>query len=396
MNQKNINSFEDRLFLDDAIVRKVGFNPYYPVIQSGLSDPLVIGGKNYIDLASNNYLGLAQDIRVKKAVWSAVEKYGVSMCGTPVATGYTDLYRRIGNRLSEFIGLPESVIYPSCYQANNGLFNAIVRTGDIVIIDRGAHSSLMEGVKTAGCKIRPFLHNDPDHLEDQLIKSQGATQVFVVTESVFSTEGSVAPFKEIYELCCRYGAVPVIDDSHGIGVIGKSGRGILEYSGITGYQGFYTASLGKALANIGGLISGPEKYLGYLKYFSSHLVYSTAIQPSVLAGTEKVLDIIEEEFSYLRQKMFRYKTILSNALIQSGWSLTGSITPILSIKSNTSENTIKVAKLLFDNGILSTPFIYPSVQVNQGRVRLICGCNIKEDSAYIAASIFKSIFPELI
>ena len=147
MDRNYINYLEKRLFLDDTILSEIGFNPYYPVLQSGLDDPIVIGGRNYIDLASNNYLGLAKDERVKKAVCCAVEKYGVSLCGTPIATGYTDLYRRVENKISDYLGLEKSVIYPSCYQANNGLFNTIVRAGDIVIIDKGAHSSLMEGIK---------------------------------------------------------------------------------------------------------------------------------------------------------------------------------------------------------------------------------------------------------
>lgn len=393
MEPQEINSLNRRLVLDDSIIKGIGFNPYYPEIQSGLDDPIVIDGRNYIDLASNNYLGLANDLRVKEAAKLAIDKYGVSMCGTPIASGYTDLYKRVENTLSEYLGLEKTIIYPSCYQANNGLFNVISKKEDVVIVDRGAHSSLLEGIKAVGCIIRPFLHNNLDHLESQLKKIIGSSQIFVVTESVFSTEGSIAPFSNIYELCTKYGAIPVIDDSHGIGVIGKSGKGILEYAGISDYQGFYTASLGKALANMGGIISGPKKYLDYLKYYSSHLVYSTAILPSILAGIEKVIEIIECEFSSLSERMWNYRNRISNALKKSRWLLTNSITPIISIKTGTTESTLRLTKTLFNVGILSTPFIYPSVQINQGRIRLIAGSNLKEESIDKVSSILKKITP---
>ncbi len=384
-------TLSERLKLDDSLARKIGFNPYYPEIQSGLDDPIVINGRNYIDLASNNYLGLANDPGVKEAAKSAIDRYGISLCATPIASGYTDLYKRVETKLSDFVGLEKTVIFPSCYQANNGLFNAIVRKDDVVMVDRCAHSSLLEGIRVTGCKIRPFLHNNLNHLEQQLKKINHQQQVFVVTESVFSTEGSIAPFREITGLCRKYDAIPVIDDSHGIGVLGKSGRGILEYEDITDYQGFYTASLGKALANLGGMISGPEKYMDYLKYFSSHLVYSTAILPSVLAGVEKVLEIIINEFHVLSRKMWDYSYRIANALIESGYDLTNSITPITSVKAGHSENTIRIAKTLFNKGILSTPFIYPSVQFNEGRVRLIAGANLKEESIDRASDIFKNM-----
>ncbi|MCK5464626.1 MAG: pyridoxal phosphate-dependent aminotransferase family protein, partial [Bacteroidales bacterium] len=160
-------SFTERMFVDYSIVKKIGYNPYYPEIQSALDDPLVIDGKPYIDLASNNYLGLANDPRLCKAAKAAIDKYGISMCGTPIASGYSDLFRKVEILLSDFLGLEKTLIYPSCYQANNGIFTAIMKDDDIALVDRSAHSSLLEGIKATGCKIRPFLHNNLDHLETQ-------------------------------------------------------------------------------------------------------------------------------------------------------------------------------------------------------------------------------------
>ncbi len=377
--------------LNEDLARKTGFNPYYVNVQSGLNDSLIIDGEEFINLASNNYLGIANDKRIKEATINAINKYGLSLCATPIALGGTDLYKNLSQKLSDFVKLESSIIYPSCYQANNGLFSAIANKNDVIIIDQFSHSSLVEGARTVGCKIRPFLHNNLDSLEKNLKNSLNYKQIFVVSESVFSTEGSIAPFAEIVELCEKYDAIPVIDDSHGIGVIGKNGKGILEHAGITDYQGIYTASLGKSIANLGGMISGKKTFIKYLKYNSPHLIYSTSITPSILAGIEKAICIIEEEFEVLGNKMWKYRNKLRNALIKLGYDVRSSSAPITSIVTGTSVETLLFAKKLYAKNILATPFIYPSVPENQGVIRLIAGANLEEKTIDRAIQIFKEI-----
>ena len=383
--------FYDAHILDDRVARVAGFNPYYPNIQSGLDDPIIIDGKEFINLASNNYLGLSCDPRVIEAAVEGVKKYGVSMCATPVASGYSDLFREAEEKLSEFAGVEDSVIFPSCYQANNGLFQAIAGTDDLILIDRFAHSSLIEGIKVVGCKYRPFRHNDVNHLEEILKKSSRFNQVFVVTESVFSTEGSIAPFKEINNLCEKYDAIPVVDDSHGIGVIGENGKGILEYSGITKYNGIYTASLGKALAASGGMVGAKKSLIHYLRYSVSHLIYSTAVLPGSMSALLTVIQIIQNEFQPMAVRMWDYSRQISDALMLSGILLTNSSTPIRSICSGNSVETLKLARKLYELGILTTPFIYPSVPENEGRIRLIAGANLKISSIDYVVRCFSKL-----
>lgn len=391
----DLQKFYQTRILDDSVAREAGFNPYYPVIQSGLDDPVIIGGKPFINLASNNYLGLASDTRLADAAVEGIRKYGVSMCATPIASGYSDLYRQAEEALAEFIRLEDSLIFSSCYQANNGLFKVIAGRGDIILFDRFAHASLVEGIRSADCDNRPFRHNDLDHLEKILQHSSGFTNIFVATESVFSTEGAIAPFREMYTLCIRYGAVPVVDDSHGIGVIGANGRGILEYAGITDYQGIYTASLGKALAVNGGMVGGKSTLINYLRYFTSHLIYSTAVTPSSLNALLRVLQIINSEFKEISGRFWSYKNRLAGALKNNGYQLTASQAPINSICAGNSLQTLKLAKVLYREGILATPFIYPSVPEQSGRIRLIAGANLKESSIDKAISIFADIREEI-
>ncbi|SDG97465.1 aminotransferase class I/II-fold pyridoxal phosphate-dependent enzyme [Desulfosporosinus hippei] len=383
--------FYKRLWVDESLAEVTGYNPYYLSVNSGLNERLLVNGCKMIDLASNNYLGLATDTRVKQAAIEAVQKYGVSLCGTPIATGYIDLFQRLEEELSSFVGLERTVILPSCYQANNGLFSCLAGSEDLIVVDRLVHSSLIQGIKAAGCKIRPFLHNNLNHLEGILQRSSSYRQVFVVTESVFSTEGSLAPFKEIVELCEKYGAMPIIDDSHGIGVLGKSGQGILEEQKIEGYKGIYTASLGKALANSGGMISGEKRVIDFLKYYCSHLVYSTALSPAVLAGISAVLDIIRVEFAGIKHRLNSYQRQIHESLSEGGFEVAACEAPINSIETGSKEVTFILAQKLYDKGILSTPFIEPSVPLNQGRVRLIAGAGLSQGTVNEAVAIIKRI-----
>lgn len=387
----DIRSFYREHQLNDTVARQAGFNPYYPLIRSSLDDPLIIDNREFINLASNNYLGLSNDPRVVTAAISGLEEYGVSMCSTPVAAGYSELFRRAERALSRFSGLEEALIFPSCYQANNGLFQAVVHPEDLVIVDRFAHSSLVEGIKTCGCRYRPFRHNDVAHLEDILERSRQYSQVFVVTESVFSTEGSISPFREINDLCLRFGAIPVVDDSHGIGVIGLTGRGILEHSGIRDFQGIYTASLGKALSTAGGMIGGKKQLLDYLRYNVSHLLYSTALLPAALMALLRVLEIIDTEFPAISSRFWNHTRVLSEGLLESGYRLTGTGTPIVSLITGDSVETLLLAKAMYAHKVLGTPFIFPSVPEKEGRIRLIPGANLKPESIDRAVGIFHEI-----
>ncbi len=381
----------ERLRVEESLVEQTGFNPYYLEINSGLEDKLLAKGQSFINLASNNYLGLAADERVKEAAIRSVEKYGVSLCGTPIATGYIDLYKKLEQELSSFIGLEDAIILPSCYQANNGLFLALARKEDLIIVDRNAHSSLIQGIKAVGCKIRPFLHNNLEHLAGILQRSHKYRQVFVVTESVFSTDGTIAPLKAIIDLCEEYQALPIVDDSHGLGVLGSGGRGILEEQQIPDFPGIYTASLGKALANAGGVVGGRKELIKYLKYYCPHLVYSTALPPAVLGGLEAVLDIIKTEFPLIKKRLYLYKQLINEALIEADFSVIPSKAPINSLNTGSKENTFLVAKRLYEEGILATPFIEPAVPIKQGRVRLIAGANLSQGTIEEAIAIIEGL-----
>jgi 7-keto-8-aminopelargonate synthetase-like enzyme len=363
---------------DLSLADRVGFNPYYQKMTRDSRGKLAIGASHYFDLASNDYLGLATDLRVKTAMVEATQQYGSSFCGTPIAAGYASILAELETALADLVGLESAVIFPSCYQANTSLFATLADGRDAIIVDHYAHASLIQGITMSGARIKPFLHNNLDHLEKQLAQTSGFRRVYVVTESVFSTEGSISPFDAMVALCGRYNATPVIDDSHGIGVIGKNGRGVLEHLAIHDFEGIYTASLGKALANTGGVIAGKREYIEYLKYSCAGLIYSTALVPASAAGLLASVAIVRNTFPAIGKRMWTNHRNLVSCLVKAGFTLSRGEAPIASVRCGSPERTVTLAKLFFDNCILSTPFIPPSVPPGQGVLRLIVGAKTDE------------------
>ena len=363
--------FKFELEEEDKLVKRLKCNPYYQKIDSGAELYVKINGENFLNLASNNYLALAQHPEIISAMKSALDRYGASMCGTPVACGNADIYQQATERFAQLLGLEAAILYPSCYQANVSAVRALVKPADVVFVDRNAHSSLIEGIKASGCKIKPFRHNDLEHLQELIGKSTGYANRFVATESVFSTEGSIAPFADIYRLAMEHEVIPIIDDSHGIGVIGKTGKGILETQNIHGYEGIYTASTGKALGVSGGFVCGSNRIIEYLKYSSQGLLYSTAIPPALIAGTIAALEIISREGSRLVNILAENKSYLWDKLHEQGFRVLNGEASICSLLAGSTENTFRIYQALLSAEILTTPFIYPSVAKNKGVIRMI-------------------------
>ena len=359
------------------LVEELNYNPYYNVID----------GDGYIDLASNNYLGLAWAEATKRAAAEAVMRYGTSMCGSPATNGYIGLFRTVEKRLAEFLGLEDALIFPSCYQANTGMIAALAGEGDAIIVDTRAHSSIMQGLKGVLCKVYPFRHNDVGHLEKILSRSGAHAHRFVVTDSVFSTDGDLAPIGAIVDLCARYDAVPIVDDSHGLGVLGKTGRGALEHFGIEKFGGIYTASLAKAFANNGGVLAGSFKTLEYLRIGCSHLVYSTAVPPAILGGLLGALDAIEKDFAQLGKKMWDYRRRIRSSVTEAGMRLLDGASPINSVLTGNVRNTLLLSKALYEKGVLSMAFIEPSVPQGECLVRLVASAGLDESQIERACEI---------
>lgn len=368
-----------RLDVDLRLADELRFNPYYPEVEGRKDGKVRIGDRWLVDFASNDYLGLAASDDLKKVYSDSISRYGVSLCGTPIAAGGNRVLREMERRFAAFVGCEDAMTFPSCYQANVALFRAVCTKDDVICIDHFAHASLVEGAKAVGCRIMPFKHNDCDHLEKLLKRGGGTGCTFVVTESVFSTEGAIAPFADIHELCEKYGAVPVIDDSHGIGVIGENGRGVLNSFGLDIFDGIYTASLGKAFANSGGIIAGNKKVITALRYHCSGSMYSTAVPPAVAAGVLHVLDVLKQKYRTLRDVLAGNVQTVKETLDRKGFQRADGIAPIISLKCGSIRSTLICARSFFENGMMVTPFVEPSVPPGKGVVRIIPGAAVSTE-----------------
>ncbi len=367
------------LKVDVSLARELGFNPYYAELEKGLGKPARLAGREVLDLASNNYLGLANDPRVLNAARQALDENGLSLCGTPIATGSNRIYNQLCRSLEQFSGLGRALLYPSCYQANMGLFTALAGKQDVVLVDQFAHASLLQGIASLGCKVMPFLHNDMDHLRKLLSRVGSYRRVLVVSESVFSTRGTICPLAKLHALAEEFGALAVIDDSHGIGVLGNRGRGILEHEEIPSYSGIYTASLGKALAGQGGVVAASCELMEYLGYANAALIYSTALAPPMIGGLLEALRILDSEFPARRARLETNRNQLLASAHRAGLKTVYGRAPIVSILQGSDRATLLLARELLSRGVFSTPFLPPSVPPNKGVVRMIAHAGLTAD-----------------
>lgn len=378
------------LRVDKTDVERAGFNPYYRKVESGLGRKVIIEGKELIDLGSNDYLGIANSNALKKVASEALEKYGVSMCGTPIVIGQTDINRDLEKRLAEFLGTEDALIFPSGYQANIGVFQTLAKKEDIIIADKFVHSSLHSGIALSKAKTRLFNHNDISDLENLLKKSHEFNNKFVVVEGLYSTEGDITPLNKVLELSQEYNAFVVLDDAHGIGVLGSKGKGTTEYFDCLGKVDLITGSLGKAVGCFGGFIATNSEVADVLRYKNGSLIYSTALPPYISAASLKSLEIIERS-NKRRKQIMSNKQKLYDALNKQGYILTPSSTPLFSVITGTNYETAKLSRKLYENGVYGTAFLVPSVPEGRALIRLIPNANLTEDDLNKTISAFGKI-----
>jgi len=383
------------LSVDKSVVENLNFNPYYRLVESGLGREIAIENKKFISLGSNDYLGLANNEIIKKEAIKIIEEYGMSMCGTPIVIGQTKINRDFELKIADFLKQDDAILYPSCYQANLGIFQLLTKEDDIIIADENIHSSLITGCKLSNTKLRFFPHNNMKSLEGILKNSLERGIRFIVIEGLYSTEGNIAPLDQITNLARQYDAFIIADDAHGIGVLGREGRGILEKYDAYNDVDLITGSLGKALGLFGGFLAGREKLIDYFRYNSSMYFYSTALPPYIAAAGMRAIDFVKTH-NDLRIKIWGYKDKLFNALKNMGYRLTKSETPLFSILFTDSYQTIKMAKFLFERQIYVVPFIPPSVPKDSPRIRLLPAAYLKNEDIDRVIEVFGKLKSEYV
>src|SRR4051812_708163 len=308
----------DRLEILTA-AREADIVPYFRLIESQAGPVVEMEGRETIMLGSNNYLGLTGDERVKSAAREALEHYGTALTGSRLMNGTIPLHVELEREIAEWMQTEDAIVFTTGYQANLGAIGTILEPGDTVICDSGDHASILDGCRLSGAKLRPFRHNQMDKLEKMLDRAGGdGGGVMVVVDGVFSMEGDVCTLPPIVELCGRYGARLMVDEAHGVGVLGARGAGACELFGLEDEVDLRMGTFSKSLASCGGFIAGSTEVIEYLRFSSRSFIFSASGVPASIGAALAALRIIRSEGPALFERLLGNAEYLREGLRRLG------------------------------------------------------------------------------
>ncbi len=326
-------------------------------------------GREVLNLCANNYLGLADHPKVKTAAAAALERWGYGVASVRFICGTQTLHRELEEAISAFLGTEDTILYSSCWDANGGLFETILGPEDAVISDALNHASIIDGIRL--CKAQKFRYttNDLADLEAKLIEAKGARVKLIATDGVFSMDGFIAPLKEICDLADKHGAVVMMDDSHGVGFLGRTGRGTHEYRGCQGRVDIITGTLGKALGGAsGGYTSGRKEVIDILRQQSRPYLFSNSLAPTIAATTLAILQLLNES-TELRDQLMANAAYWRKGLAELGFTLQPGEHPIVPVMLGDAVLTQKFAAALLEHGVYAVGFFFPVVAHGKARIR---------------------------
>ncbi|MBI4690636.1 MAG: pyridoxal phosphate-dependent aminotransferase family protein [Nitrospirae bacterium] len=344
-----------------------GLYPYFRVIESAQDPEVVMNGKKMIMIGSNNYLGLTNHPKVKEAAIDAVKKYGSGCAGSRFLNGTLDIHVELENKLARFMRKEAALVFSTGFQVNLGVISALIGKDDIVIIDKMDHASIIDGCRLSYGEIKKFRHNDMADLKRVLEENNGRGKLIVV-DGVFSMEGDIANLPEIVDLAKKYKARTMVDDAHGIGVLGKSGRGTAEHFGLEEEVDLLMGTYSKSLASIGGFIAGSENTVHYIKHFARSLIFSASPPPASIAAVSAAIDIIENE-PERRERLWENTKRMLNGFKRLGFEIGASETPIIPIILEENEVAFKMAMMLQEEGVFANVAVSPAVPNGKALIR---------------------------
>jgi 8-amino-7-oxononanoate synthase len=356
------------------------------VIDSPQGPRVRVAGRALVNFSSNDYLGLANHPRLREAAHRAIDEHGVGSGASPLVSGNLRAHHEAERRFARFAGLPQALLFGSGYAANLGILAALADRDAEIFSDELNHACLIDGARLSKAKVTRFPHRDVDALEARLSASQSQVKV-VATDAVFSMDGDIAPVPRLVELCDKHDAWLVLDDAHGIGVLGPTGRGTLEHFGIASPRIVYMATLGKALGGYGAFVAGTPALIDWLVQRARTYVYSTALPPMAAAVASAALDLIDEDPSIVLALRARIGE-LSAALSAAGIEAAPSSTAIHPIIVGETRAALDAAARLQDHGFLVPAIRPPTVPEGTSRLRVsLSAAHTREEIAALAAAL---------
>ncbi|PYK89281.1 MAG: glycine C-acetyltransferase [Verrucomicrobia bacterium] len=340
----------------------------------------VAGGKRVLNMCANNYLGLADHPELIKAAKEALDSHGLGMASVRFICGTQDLHQQLEAALTKFLGTEETILYPSCFDANGGLFETLLTEKDAIISDELNHASIIDGVRLCKAQRFRYKHNDMADLEAKLKEASGARFRLIATDGCFSMDGTIADLKSIVDLAEKYDALTMIDDAHATGFLGKTGRGTHEYRGVMGKIDIITGTLGKALGGAsGGFTSGRKEIVDLLRQRSRPYLFSNTVAPPIVAACLKALEILTAS-TELRDKLEENTKYFRAAVIERGLTIKPGVHPIVPIMIGDAAKSQKFAARMLDKGVYVIGFFYPVVPHGTARVRVqVSAAHSRED-----------------
>lgn len=346
----------------------IGMYPYFTPIQEVKGNKVKVDGREMIMVGSNNYLGLINHPRVMRAAQEAVERYGVATCGSRFLNGTLDIHVELEKRLAKFMNREAALAFSTGFQTNQGIISTLIGRGDAVITDRIVHASIVDACRLSYGDVYKYKHNDMEDLE-RIISSLGdEVGKLIVVDGVFSMEGDLANLPAIVEIAKEHNARIMVDDAHGIGVMGKNGRGTAEHFGVEVDIDLVMGTFSKSFASLGGFVAGEKKVISYIKHFARSLIFSASITPASVAAVLATLDIIENE-PERREKLWAITRKMKSGFEAMGYKTGQTETPIIPLIIGNDELTFMLWKLLREDGIFTNPVIYPAVPKGQSLIR---------------------------
>jgi len=361
------------------------------VISSPQGARIMVGGREFLNLCANNYLGLASDPGILEEARQALEKWGYGMASVRFICGTLEVHKELEHALSEFLGTEDTILYSSCFDANGGLFEPILTEDCALVTDRLNHASIIDGARLCRAKRLIYEHSDMESLEARLKDAAGARITMIMTDGVFSMDGDMAKLPDICSLAEKYEALVTVDDSHATGFIGENGRGTAEHFGVMGRLDGITTTFGKALGGAtGGCFSGSKEIVELLRQKSRPYLFSNTLAPIVAAVTLSIVRGLGKSGG-LRERLHANTRFFRRALTDAGFEVKPGEHPIIPLMLYEERLAVEMARKLLDEGIYVVGFSYPVVPRGQARIRIQMSAALSPEDLSKAAESFAKV-----
>ncbi len=351
-------------------------------------------GRDVINLASNNYLGLAAHPRLKEAAAKAAMEFGAGTGAVRTIAGSMTMHRELERRFAEFKHAEDALMFQSGFTANSGTVAAILTEEDLIVSDELNHASIIDGARLSRARIKVFPHKDAEAAGRLLAENTDARRRLLITDGVFSMDGDIAPLPDLVEVAERHGAIMMIDDAHASGVLGKNGRGTVDHFGMNGRVDIQVGTLSKAIGVLGGFIAGPEHLIDWLVNRGRPYLFSTSAPPAVVAACGAALDVLNDEPERI-ERLWSNTRFFKEGLHDLGFDTGASETPITPIITGDESATQTFSRRLFEEGVFTPAIVFPTVPRGRARVRTIVTADHTEEDLKEALDVFERTGREL-